>query len=211
MTLASLPPYLRPRRALLAAAALALTFVTVTGSDVSAQPKVRRPAARMIGSPSPRPVLAPAARCAARTSFVAASSAPSAAASGFELRVFELVNQERRARGQEPLSWDAELTQLARRHSENMARRNFLSHTDHEGLDAADRAALGGVCGWRAIAENIAYNQGYEDPAGFVVERWMQSVKHRENILRPMFTHAGIGVSRDADGRVYFTQVFVAR
>jgi uncharacterized protein YkwD len=170
-----------------------------------------RPVARMIGSSSPRPLLASPARCAARAEHVAASASPAAAPSNLEQRAFELVNEERRTRGQEPLRWDAELTLLARRHSENMARENFFSHTDADGLDTADRAAIGGICGWRAIAENIAYNQGFDDPVGFAVERWMQSAKHRENILRPVFTHAGIGVSRTADGRVYFTQVFVAR
>ena len=215
MTLVNVSPdaraRVRPSRALLALAAFAAIFVPGIASDALAQTSAARPVARMIGSSPARPLLASPARCAARANFVAASSARPAAADGFERRAFELINEERRARGQEPLHWDAELSQLARRHSENMARQNFFSHTDPEGLDAADRAAVGGVCGWRAIAENIAYNQGFDDPVGFAVERWMQSAKHRENILRPVFTHAGIGVSRAPDGRVYFTQVFVAR
>jgi uncharacterized protein YkwD len=212
MTLASVPPGLRARcaaRATLALAALAALFIAGSASDARAQSGAPRPVARMIGSSGPRPMLASPARCSARASFVATSSAP--APNSFERRAFELVNEERRERGQQPLVWDAELSRLARQHSENMARRNFFSHTDPEGLDTADRAAVGGVCGWRAIAENIAYNQGFDDPVGFAVERWMQSPKHRENILRTAFTHAGIGVSRAADGRVYLTQVFVAR
>jgi uncharacterized protein YkwD len=212
MTLASVSPDLRARvrRAALALAALAALFITGNNAAVFAQSNAPRPVARMIGSSGPRPLLASPARCAAtRANYVATSSAP--AANGFERRAFELINDERRARGQQPLLWDGELTRLARQHSENMARRNFFSHTDPEGLDTADRAAVGGVCGWRAIAENIAYNQGFDDPVGFAVERWMQSPKHRENILRNSFTHAGIGVSRAADGRVYLTQVFVAR
>jgi uncharacterized protein YkwD len=213
MTPASVSPdprALRAARATLALAAFAALFIAGTASDGRAQPGAPRPVARMIGSSGPRPLLVSPARCGAgRANFVPASSAP--AANGFERRAFELVNEERRARGQRPLVWDAELMRLARQHSENMARQNFFSHTDADGLDTADRAAVGGVCGWRAIAENIAYNQGFEDPVGFAVERWMQSPKHRENILRDSFTHAGIGVSRAADGRVYFTQVFVAR
>ena len=211
MTLASVSPYLRvrPSRALPALAALAALFISGNASEVFAQSGAQRPVARMIGSSSPRPLLASPARCASRTNFVATSAAP--AANGFERRAFELINDERRARGQEPLRWDADLNRLARQHSENMARQNFFSHTDRDGLDTADRAAVGGVCGWRAIAENIAYNQGFDDPVAFAVERWMQSAKHRENILRNAFTHAGIGVARAADGRVYFTQVFVSR
>lgn len=213
MTLTSVSPDPRAgvctSRALAAAIALAAIFLPGAASEARAQSNAPRPVARLIGSSGPRPLLSSPARCAASANFVAATSAP--AANALERRAFDLVNEERRARGQSPLRWDAELTRLARHHSENMARRNFFSHTDHEGLDTADRAAVGGVCGWRAIAENIAYNQGFDDPVGFAVERWMLSPKHRENILRTGFTHAGIGVARAADGRVFFTQVFVAR
>ena len=199
----------RPRRALSALSAFA--FILFAVFSAHAQTSAQRPVARMIGSSGPRAVLASPARCAAGVSYVGASAAPAAAPNSFERRAFELVNEERRARGQEPPRWDADLARLARRHSENMARQNFFSHTDRDGLDTADRASVGGVCGWRAIAENIAYNQGFDDPAGFAVERWMLSAKHRENILRNVFTHAAIGVSRTADGKVFFTQVFVAR
>jgi uncharacterized protein YkwD len=92
-----------------------------------------------------------------------------------------------------------------------MAGRNFFAHTDHQGRNVMTRASAGGVTGWSAIAENIAYNSGYDDPAAFAVERWLISAKHRENILREGFTHSGIGVARAADGRVFFTQVFVTR
>jgi uncharacterized protein YkwD len=43
------------------------------------------------------------------------------------------------------------------------------------------------------------------------VEQWMQSPKHRANILRSNFTHSAIGIARTADGRVYLTQVFIMR
>ena len=137
--------------------------------------------------------------------------APVAPADGKEKHLFDLINDERRARGHKPLAWDGELTRIARYHSENMAREGFLNHVDGDGLDLPARAELHGVRGWRALAENIAYNQGFDDPAAFAVERWMTSSKHRENILSGEFTHAGLGVSRAPDGRVYFTQVFMKR
>ena len=40
-----------------------------------------------------------------------------------------------------------------------------------------------GILQFRVVAENIAYNQGYEDPGAFAVERWMLSLKHPINIL----------------------------
>jgi uncharacterized protein YkwD len=39
----------------------------------------------------------------------------------------------------------------------------------------------------------------------------MNSAKHRDNILRAGFTHAGLGVAKSSDGTFYFTQVFVTR
>jgi uncharacterized protein YkwD len=134
-----------------------------------------------------------------------------AAASNDERRAFDLINAERRARGRQPLVWDGSLTSVARSHSENMARQGFFNHVDRNGSDIRERAYAHGVGGWKALGENIAYNQGYPDPAGFAVERWMTSSKHRENILNGEFTHAGLGVARTADGRVFFTQVFMKR
>ena len=128
-----------------------------------------------------------------------------------ERRAFDLINAKRRERGESSLVWDAELTRMARLHSESMARQNFFDHTNPQGENMTMRARACGVCGWSAIAENIAYNSGYDDPAAFAVERWMTSPKHRTNMLRSGFTHSGIGVARAADGRVYFTQVFVTR
>jgi uncharacterized protein YkwD len=141
------------------------------------------------------------------------STAPVAvvAASGDERRAFDLINAERKAKGRQPLTWDGSLTRVARYHSANMAQQGFFNHVDRDGLDLSGRAGVHGVNGWKALGENIAYNQGYDDPAAFAVERWMTSSKHRENILNGEFTHAGLGVARTADGRVFFTQVFMKR
>jgi uncharacterized protein YkwD len=127
-----------------------------------------------------------------------------------ERRAFDLINEARRAQGYAPLVWDAELTRMARAHSEQMARQNVLSHDTADGSMIARAHSLG-IGGWRTLAENIAYNQGFDDPAAFAVERWLKSPLPRDNILRASFTHAGLGVARTPDGRVYFTQVFVAR
>ena len=99
---------------------------------------------------------------------------------------------------------------MARQHSEDMARKNFFSHEGPDG-GTVERARELGIRGWKALGENIAYNQGFEDPAAFAVERWMGSSKHRSNILSEMFTRSGLGIARAADGRIFFTQVFVAR
>jgi len=132
-----------------------------------------------------------------------------AGASSLERRAFELVNAERRQRGESPLQWDAELSQVARQHSLNMARSGALGHVGPGGQGMAERVRAAGIRGWQALGENVAFNQGFDDPGAFAVERWMGSSKHRANILNRQFTRTGIGVARAADGSIYFTQVFV--
>src|ERR1044071_4881642 len=177
-----------------------------------------RPVARLISSYPASYGTPTRARVVSRVSTPStsynASPSPSAAvfaATGDERRAFELINAERQRRGLRPLVMDGSLTRLARSHSENMARGGFLSHTDRQGLDLRGRADALGLHNWKAIAENIAYNQGYQDPTAFAVQRWMVSQQHRENIMNDEYTHAGVGVVRAPDGTYYFTQVFMRR
>ena len=210
-----------PRPASFALVLFACLFVSGLFAGVEAQTKTAaRPVARLIGATnggvaSRGEVRETTARMVTASLINAPTARPHSTArvapTDDEQRAFDLINAQRQRRGESPLVWDAELTRLAREHSENMAERNFFDHTDPQGRNLTMRARAGGVTGWSAIAENIAYNAGYDDPAAFAVERWLISAKHRENILRESFTHSGIGVARAADGRVFFTQVFVTR
>lgn len=128
-----------------------------------------------------------------------------------ERRLFDLINLERERINLPQLQWDAGLVEAARVHSSDMAHTGTLSHTGSDMSDAAIRVRNLGVRGWRALGENIAYNQGFDDPVAFAVERWMKSIKHRQNICNPTFTHSGIAVTRASDGTIFFTQVFVQR
>ena len=215
------PPVRVVARALLLVSSLGLTstgvFATGTGRS-AAKPSPERPVARLVSVSRQEAPQRERARIVARSaqpgmsSYAAARPAALAvAATGDEQRAFELINAERRRRGLSPLALDGTLTRMARYHSQNMASHGVLNHVDRDGLDLSGRAELLGVRGWRAIGENVAYNQGYPDPTAFAVERWMISDKHRANILNGEFTHAGVGISRAADGRVFFTQVFMKR
>ena len=199
---------------LAASTSLAKGTGTAKSSDRQTE---QRPVARLLSTSSPEVSPHERARLVARLSaptrsYATASTPVSAvAATSDERRAFDLINVERQRRGLRPLVWDGALTRIARYHSENMARDGILNHVDRDGLDLRGRAEVLGLRGWKALGENIAYNQGYSDPTAFAVERWMVSDKHRENILNEEFTHAGIGIARSADGRVFFTQVFMER
>ena len=200
---------------------VASTSVFATGTGKSASrpaPEQARPVARLVSVSRQETPQRERARVVARSAqpgmsayAAARPAAVAVAASGDEQRAFELINAERRRRGLSPLVMDGSLTRMARYHSQNMASHGFLNHVDRDGLDLSGRAELLGVRGWRAIGENVAYNQGYPDPTAFAVERWMISDKHRANILNGEFTHAGVGIARGSDGRVFFTQVFMKR
>jgi len=144
---------------------------------------------------------------------VTARSTPTAAVepNDIEKRAFEQTNQVRIKNGLVPLRWDADVCRMARIHSESMSRQGYFSHVTPEGLKLRDRARVAGILQFSVLGENIAYNQGYEDPGTFAVQKWMESPKHRANILSPEFRAMAIGSFVAPDGSVYLTQTFITR
>ncbi|HEX7228657.1 MAG TPA: CAP domain-containing protein [Candidatus Binatia bacterium] len=128
-----------------------------------------------------------------------------------ERRAFDETNVIRVKNGLPPFVWDSDVCRMARTHSENMSRLGFFSHVTPEGLRLRDRARVAGILQFSVLGENIAFNQGYDDPGAFAVERWMLSPKHRDNILSLEFRAMAIGSFVAPDGSVYLTQTFITR
>lgn len=118
--------------------------------------------------------------------------------------VVRLTGAERAAAGLGPLAVDPLLTHAAQDHSTGMATRDFYAHTDPDGREPWDRARAAGAR-HRGIGENIACGQR---SAAEVVEGWMNSPGHRANILRPDFTHIGVGYATGGRSGTYWTQLF---
>lgn len=118
--------------------------------------------------------------------------------------VLRLTNAERTAAGLRPLSPDPLLTVAAQNHSADMIARAFYAHTSPDGGEPWHRASAAGS-GHRAIGENIACGQ--RTPAE-VVDGWMNSPGHRANILKPSFTHLGVGYAGGGSAGTYWTQLF---
>ena len=172
-----------------------------------AQDSKPRPVARLVSS---RPVNAAPKRIT--TPSIRRSTSPTLdQANAIERRAFEETNLIRTQNGLPALTWDADVCRLAREHSAHMSREGYFSHTTPDGKRLRDRVRLVGIGQYRVVAENIAYNQGYEDPGAFAVERWMLSPKHRANILSPEFQSMAIGSFVGPDGAVYLTQTFITR
>lgn len=128
-----------------------------------------------------------------------------------ERRAFEQTNIARVKNGLAQLVWDGDVCRMARIHSESMSRLGYFSHVTPEGLRLRERARDVGIMRYIVLGENIAFNQGYDDPGAFAVERWMQSEKHRANILSSEYRAMAIGSFVAADGSVYLTQTFITR
>ncbi|MFF7389156.1 CAP domain-containing protein [Streptomyces scabiei] len=118
--------------------------------------------------------------------------------------VIALTNTERAAAGLPPLSPDPHLTTAAQAHSADMVARAFYSHTSPDGREPWHRAAAAGSTR-RSIGENIACGQR---SAAEVVRGWMNSPGHRANILKPGFTHIGVGFAGGGAAGTYWTQLF---
>lgn len=128
-----------------------------------------------------------------------------------EREVFALINRQRAAQGLEALLWNEDVAKVARIHSRNMADYKFFSHRGLDGRMVNDRADSIGLNKWRAIGENIAFERGYDHPAAFAVEKWMESPSHRKNLLGQTWRESAVGIAVAPDGSYYFTQVFLQR
>lgn len=112
--------------------------------------------------------------------------------SQYVYRVVELTNARRAEHGLKPLELNDGLCKSAQGHAEDMYKNNYFSHTSPDGRNVKDRVeeCTKEFSGY--IGENIAY--GYPTPEA-VVEGWMDSQGHRENILNTDYTHIGVGYS----------------
>lgn len=111
-------------------------------------------------------------------------------AEAFIQRVVDLTNAERAKIGLAPLTRAASLEKSSAWMAQDMADNNYFEHTDRLGRSIGKRMTSFGYEAWTMVGENIA--AGCKTPEE-VVEAWMQSPGHRENILRPEFTEVGIG------------------
>ncbi|MGS2640793.1 CAP domain-containing protein [Streptosporangium sp. LJ11] len=150
------------------------------------------------GTTKPTPAPTPSA---STTPTPAPSSAPG---SSLSEEVVRLTNVERQKNGCGPLVSDPQLRSAAQGHSDDMAAKNYFSHTSQDGRDMTDRIKASGFSPMRAWAENIA--MGQRTPAE-VVTAWMNSSGHRANIVNCAYTHLGVGVANSSRG-IYWTQNF---
>jgi len=112
-----------------------------------------------------------------------------------------VLNAERANAGLGPLRLNKRLSKAARRHAEDMNRRNYFSHDTLGGGTFVDRIRqtgyLNGANYW-TVGENIAWGTRDQAAPSGVAKMWMGSPGHRANILSGSFREIGIGLSDGA-------------
>ena len=128
------------------------------------------------------------------------------------------VNEVRKLHGLKPLSWSSTITEIAKKHSQDMNERNYLSHISPEGEDVADRYEQANfVCkkelsngdilkGGENLAE-ISYPDELTGMGSRIVQSWMDSPSHKQNLLFKDYGREGIGVVISVE-TLYITQNF---
>ncbi|GGQ42402.1 CAP domain-containing protein [Couchioplanes azureus] len=113
------------------------------------------------------------------------------------------TNEERVLAGCAPLTVDDELMVASVRQSHYMAATGDFGHIGWRRSTFETRSRAAGYPD--VAAENIAW--GFTTAAE-VMDAWMASPAHRENILNCEAKSFGAGVRSSADGTFYWTQVF---
>jgi uncharacterized protein YkwD len=113
------------------------------------------------------------------------------------------VNIYRKKHHLTPLTMNAQISKQAHIHSQNMAQHKLpFGHTNFLNRIKVLRKEIKNS---GAGAENVAFN--YKD-AHDVVKNWLLSPGHKKNIVGN-YNLTGIGVARNAQGKIYFTQMFL--
>jgi uncharacterized protein YkwD len=149
--------------------------------------------------------------------YIAPASAQTPAPAMPATRALQLVN-EVRARGARcgdrsfapapPVKLSETLGGVAFGHADDMAKHNYFEHEDLKGRSPADRVRAVGYQE-KLVGENIAYGPKSADD---VVQGWLESPGHCENIMDPRFAEMGIAFAAGQASRrgLFWVQLLVA-
>lgn len=119
-----------------------------------------------------------------------------------DFEILELINAYRISLNLEPLNMLNEASKEAVAHNYYMIKEGTISHDyfyirSQNLIDAVEA---------KKVLENVGY--GFFN-AQSLVNAWINSDSHRQNIENPNVTDFGISTSKDENGKYYFTNIFV--
>ncbi len=118
-------------------------------------------------------------------------------------KVIEIVNQERAKENRSALKYDAELEKAAMARAKELEA--LFSHTRPDGSSCFTVLGEYGIS-YSGAGENIAAGQRSPEE---VMNSWMNSQGHRENIMQESYEKIGVGHYQGQDGTQYWVQLFI--
>jgi len=117
-----------------------------------------------------------------------------------------LTNEQRSINGCASLAVSDRLCRIAQLRACDMAEKGYFDHVSPSGENVFTMLHEYNVF-YIKSGENIALG---DVSAEKIVQLWMESPTHRENLLSNGFCQIGIGVAEAADGKKYWVQVFTS-
>ena len=134
------------------------------------------------------------------TSSASTQNAMSYTYNSSEIETMALINAYRVSIGLNELKEINHISYKSEEHDHYMIENNVVNHDDFVSRSENIMKVLGA----KSVAENIAYN--YNSPQA-ALSAWLKSPAHRENI-EGNFTHFGLSIRVNSDGKKYYTNIF---
>jgi uncharacterized protein YkwD len=123
--------------------------------------------------------------------------------SAFEIELLDLVNQDRVSKGLNALTIINEISYVGSTHADYMIINGVASHDNFDQRVISLKNGLGAV----TVSENVA--AGFST-ASVALAAWNASPSHKAN-LEGSHTHFGLAVKADANGKKYYTLLFIRK
>jgi hypothetical protein len=108
------------------------------------------------------------------------------------------INSIRRQHGVAPLAVYSQLTGISRQWTDHMVANGNLSHNGNLSNEVSGD--------WTKLGENIGMGTDVDS----IMNQFVSSGAHYNNMVDPAFNYIGVGVSYDASGQMYTTHDFMA-
>ena len=117
-----------------------------------------------------------------------------------EIETMALINAYRVSIGLNELKEINHISYKSEEHNQYMIANNVVNHNDFVSRSENIMQVLGA----KSVSENIAYN--YNSPQA-ALDAWLKSPGHKANI-EGNFTHFGLAIQVNAEGKKYYTNIF---
>jgi uncharacterized protein YkwD len=107
-----------------------------------------------------------------------------------------VINKVRRRSARRALKSSGQLYQAASAHANDMVQEQYFAHVSKAGATVGDRVKPTGYLSGRSwtLGENIAWGSGSLSTPTAIVQGWLNSPGHRQNLMRRSYREAGLAI-----------------